>query len=306
MANEGCNTVTVLLGNGDGSFQAPQSFATGSGPSLVEFADVNGDGIPDLVVANKVSNTVSVLLGNGNGTFQAQQTFAAGNDLGSVVVGDVNSDGRPDLVVANWASNTVGILVNSDNGDFTGQTYTIVNPAAPTHFVVSHSSATVTAGSSATFTVTAEDQFNETSYAYTGTVQFSSGAGNALLPANATLTAGVGVFSAILTTAGTQTITATDNANGSLTGTSGSITVTAAAANHFAISAPSSVSAGTPFPVTVTAVDPFDNPANYAATLRFTSSDQMHIVASQHHAHRRHRHFQCDPEHLRQPDNLRF
>ena len=44
----------------------------------VAVADVNGDGKPDLVVANQGSNTVSVLLGNGNGTFQAQQTFAAG------------------------------------------------------------------------------------------------------------------------------------------------------------------------------------------------------------------------------------
>ena len=42
--------------------------------------DVNGDGKPDLVVANYNSNTVSVLLGNGNGTFQAQQTFATGAD----------------------------------------------------------------------------------------------------------------------------------------------------------------------------------------------------------------------------------
>ena len=95
-----------------------------------------------------------------------------------------------------------------------------------------------------------------------------------LLPPNATLAAGVGVFSAILTTAGTQTITATDTANSSLTGTSGSITVSAAAANHFVISAPSSVSAGTPFSVTIIAEDSFGNPANYAATLGFTSSDQ--------------------------------
>ena len=63
--------------------------------------DVNGDGKPDLVVANEGSNTVSVLLGNGNGTFQAQQTFATGTDPISVAVGDVNGDGKPDLVVAN-------------------------------------------------------------------------------------------------------------------------------------------------------------------------------------------------------------
>ena len=63
--------------------------------------DVNGDGKPDLVVANDGSNTVSVLLGNGNGTFQAQQTFATGTEPNSVAVGDLTGDGKPDIVVAN-------------------------------------------------------------------------------------------------------------------------------------------------------------------------------------------------------------
>ena len=66
--------------------------------------DVNGDGKPDIVVANAGSNTVSVLLGNGNGTFQAQQTFATGIHPMSVVVGDLTGDGKPDIVVANEVS----------------------------------------------------------------------------------------------------------------------------------------------------------------------------------------------------------
>ena len=70
--------MSVLLGNGNGTFQAQQTFATGSDPISVALGDVNGDGKPDLVVANSGSDTVSVLLGNGNGTFQAQQTFATG------------------------------------------------------------------------------------------------------------------------------------------------------------------------------------------------------------------------------------
>ena len=67
----------MLLGNGNGTFQAQQTFATGAVPDVRwRLGDVNGDGKPDIVVANEGSNTVSVLLGNGNGTFQAQQTFA--------------------------------------------------------------------------------------------------------------------------------------------------------------------------------------------------------------------------------------
>ncbi len=236
--------------------------------------DVNGDGKPDIVIANAGNNTVSVLLSNGNGTFQAQQTFATGIQPISVGVDDLTGNGKPDLVVANALSYTVSVLLNSANGNFAGQTYTIANPAAPTHLVVSAAPATATAGSNVILTVTAQDQFNETSYAYTGTVHFRSSDGNTLLPANATLTNGVGVFTVIPITAGTQTITATDTVNSSLTGTSAIITVNAAAANHFAISVPSSVSAAAPFTFTVTAEDPFDNPANYAATLRFTSSDQ--------------------------------
>ena len=83
--------------------------------------DVNGDGKPDIVVANDDSNTVSVLLGNGNGTFQAQQTFATGTDPSSVAVGDVNGDGKPDLVVANDGSNTVSVLLGNGNGTFQAQ-----------------------------------------------------------------------------------------------------------------------------------------------------------------------------------------
>ena len=48
----GSNTVGVLLGNGNGTFQDQQAFATGVNPSSVALGDVNGDGKPDLVVTN--------------------------------------------------------------------------------------------------------------------------------------------------------------------------------------------------------------------------------------------------------------
>src|SRR5207302_2431101 len=78
------NTAGVLLGNGDGTFGPQRTFPVGFGPFLVAVADVNGDGRPDLVVANENEglfpqpSTVSVLLGHGDGTFTTQQTFAVG------------------------------------------------------------------------------------------------------------------------------------------------------------------------------------------------------------------------------------
>ena len=80
VADYNSDTVSVLLGNGNGTFQARQAFGTGSSPCSVAVGDFNGDGKSDLVTADYVGNTVSVLLGNGNGTFQAKQDFGTGCD----------------------------------------------------------------------------------------------------------------------------------------------------------------------------------------------------------------------------------
>ena len=117
-ANDFDNTVSVLLGNGDGTFQSQRTFAVGSRPYSVAVADVNGDGKPDLVAANYGDNSVSVLLGDGDGSFQKQQTFATDKSPVQTVVADVNGDGRPDLVTVSNHDSATGVLLGNGDGTF--------------------------------------------------------------------------------------------------------------------------------------------------------------------------------------------
>jgi len=118
--------MSVLLGNGDGTFQAAVMYDTGlDSVSRVVTADVNDDGYADAVVTGSGAHdnraAVSLLLANGNGTFRAAVTYHSTGNLGSasgtsVAVADVNSDGKLDLVVAN--SNVVGVLLGNGDGSF--------------------------------------------------------------------------------------------------------------------------------------------------------------------------------------------
>ena len=115
---EGSSTVSVLIGNGDGSFQAPRTFAVGSMSWAVAAGDFNGDGAPDLAAANTASTTVSVLLGYGNGNFPAALTIAVGHNPEGLAAGDFNGDGRRDLAASNAGSNTISVLLGNGNGTF--------------------------------------------------------------------------------------------------------------------------------------------------------------------------------------------
>jgi hypothetical protein len=111
---------TTAAGASAFSFAAQQTFAAGVLPWSITVGDFNGDGKPDLAVANLYSNDVSVMrnttaTGASAFSFAAQQTFAVGNAPSSVAVGDFNDDGKPDLAVANLESsnNTVSVLRNT-------------------------------------------------------------------------------------------------------------------------------------------------------------------------------------------------
>jgi hypothetical protein len=116
----------VLLGNGDGSFQAPQDYDVGASPGQVAVADLNRDGHPDIVTANQSSSlggTLSILLGNGDGTFQAPQTITVPVRASGLAVGDLNGDGTPDLILGHIVDSIDfgGVTVLLGNGDGTFQ-----------------------------------------------------------------------------------------------------------------------------------------------------------------------------------------
>ena len=104
--------VSILLGQGDGTFLPQTGFAAGDEPRFIVVGDFNGDQRADLAVANALSHDVSVLLGRGDGTFDQQTRFGVGDGPCSIAVGDFNADGRQDLVVANSGSNDLSVLIN--------------------------------------------------------------------------------------------------------------------------------------------------------------------------------------------------
>ncbi len=156
------------------------------------------------------------------------------------------------------------------------QAYTItLNPGAATHFVVAVTSAsTITAGGTVNFSVTAQDAYGNIATGYAGTARFTSSDAKAVLPSPSTLTSGVGSFVATLETAGSQTVTATDTVTGTITGSTGSITVNPGTAAKFLVSAPSAATTAVAFSFSVTAEDSYNNIATgYTGTVHFTSSD---------------------------------
>jgi hypothetical protein len=100
VANLGANTISILLGKSDGTFQPHVDYAVGSSPLSIAAGDFNGDGKIDLAVANSGSNSISILLGNGDGAFQTHVDFATNFSPQSVATADFNGDGHLDLIVA--------------------------------------------------------------------------------------------------------------------------------------------------------------------------------------------------------------
>jgi hypothetical protein len=123
--------LSILIGNGDGTFKAAANVTAGVQPGFVVLADVNGDGKLDIVLVNLGLTAgysappdpggVTIMLGNGDGTFQKGVNYAVGINPSAVAVGDVNGDGKPDLVVTTSQANfsyVVGVLLGNGDGTF--------------------------------------------------------------------------------------------------------------------------------------------------------------------------------------------
>lgn len=112
--------VSILLGKGDGTFQAAVNYPAGQSPNSIAVGDFNGDGKLDLAVANQgialqaIDGSVSILLGKGDGTFQAAVDYTAGKIPSSIAVGDFNGDGKPDLAVVNAANSQTATPIDGN------------------------------------------------------------------------------------------------------------------------------------------------------------------------------------------------
>lgn len=120
VANTGSGDVSVLLGNGDGTFQPASHFSAGNSPTAIAVGDFNGDGKLDLAAfqptANGVSGSVGILFGNGDGTFQAPKIMTFTQTAKFMAVADFNLDKKSDLAIGN--STSLDIFLGNGDGTF--------------------------------------------------------------------------------------------------------------------------------------------------------------------------------------------
>ncbi len=303
--------VATLLGNGDGTFQSSRSFPASTAPYRAAVGDYNEDGVPDVAVLNTyISNQFSLILGTGDGGFQAPHSYPMPNGGSTQLqAADFNGDGHLDLIEANGqvelGRGDGSFYAIQANAGFSGSTLTLGDfngdgaaDAVATGFgtaatVMANAAndrallggatqlglsapATAVAGQPFAVTVTALDAAGNVAANFLGTVGFANPLNPAVAASYTFTAADAGVHTVAnagtLLSAGVQTLFATSPL---LPTASTAVTVSAAAAARFRVSAPATAAAGDPTTsVTVAALDAFGNAApSYVGAAHFASTD---------------------------------
>ena len=194
-------TLSLFLGQGDGTFQAPTTFASGAsggGGAAVAVADFNRDGRPDIAVAREYSDRANVLLGLGDGTFRDPEEFVVGSSPVDLVVVDFDGDGFADLATLNGGyngSDETAVLLNDGVWTFL--------PPPPPPPTASIGDVTVTEGNTGTraasFSVTLSAAYSQTVTVGYFTMDGTAAAGSDYQTASSTLTFAPGETSKTIT-----------------------------------------------------------------------------------------------------------
>jgi hypothetical protein len=110
--------VSVLLGNGDGTFQPARHYAVGGDITGLVAGHLRGNGSNDIALTNRSGSVASVLLNDGDGTFQLPVSYPVGNDPFGVTLVDLNGDGNLDIVTANVGDHSLSVLLGNGDGTF--------------------------------------------------------------------------------------------------------------------------------------------------------------------------------------------
>jgi hypothetical protein len=275
LATGGTGSVQPLTSGTDANVApAALGFVAGSNLAIV----ISGAAqYSQLNVAGDINLTGANLVLSGAYTPVAGQTFTVVSNSGTHPISGTFNGLPEGATILNFLGSGLDAVISYVGGDGNDVVLKAVTPLPAAHFSVT-APATVHSGTATSVTVTAIDQNNNPTSAYTGTVHFTSTDVAASLPANMILINGKATFSATLVTVGAQTISAIDTVSPGITGTSNQIAVTPAT-TQFAVSAPSNVTAGTPFTVTVTAEDSAGHTDNgYLGTVQLTSTDAHAVL----------------------------
>jgi hypothetical protein len=252
------NSVGILRGNGDATFRSQVTYPVGSGPTSIVVGDFNGDGHPDLAVSNRSNNNVSVLLNNGDGTFAPRVNYNAGSGAFYVTAADLNHDGYLDLVVANRNGNNVSVLLGNSNGTFrSAVNYSVgTKPWAVTV-------ADFDGDGNPDLAVVNRDD---------STVSVLTGNGDGTFHSRVNFDVASQPF--FVAAADVDGDSAPDLLVANAASDSVSVLVNQPAATHLNFIAPTSVTAGQRFDVTVQALSAFNTPArSYRGTIHFVASN---------------------------------